>query len=190
MLRKKNITCNGKKAEGSQKLEEGDLLKLFFAEETLASFSSAKPETVPPQRRLKKVLQPSVLYEDESFLIFNKPADFSPRKPAEDISLVEYLISYLMDEGSLKTEDLSGFRPSICNRLDRNTSGLVLAGKTVRGLQAFSEMLRQRTGHKFYLTLVKGVIEKPSRVRGFLCKDGHTNQVSVHERGKGGNLIY
>ena len=50
MLRKKNITCNGKKAEGSQKLEEGDLLKLFFAEETLASFSSAKPETVPPQR--------------------------------------------------------------------------------------------------------------------------------------------
>ncbi len=187
MLRKKNITCNGKKAEGSQKLEEGDVLKLFFAEETLDSFSPAKPETVPSQRRLKKVLQPSVLYEDEAFLIFNKPAGLlSQKAKPEDISLVEYLISYLMDEGILKTEDLNGFRPSICNRLDRNTSGLVLAGKTVRGLQVFSEMLRQRTGHKFYLTLVKGVIEKPSRVRGFLCKDGHANQVSVHKEEKEG----
>ena len=74
----------------------------------------------------------SVLYEDDHVLIFNKPAGLlSQKSKADDVSVVEYLIQYLLKTGSLKQEDLTTFKPSICNRLDRNTSGLITAGKVL-----------------------------------------------------------
>ena len=80
------------------------------------------------------------------------------------------------------------FRPGICNRLDRNTSGLVAAGKTVKGLQALSACFRERTMEKYYLALVRGRIEKPAYIRGFLKKDERKNQVRIWEKEVPGSL--
>ena len=144
MLLKKNIVLNGKKATGNEKLNFGDKVKFFLADETIDKFSgkekaSARYETLP-----KTSL--SVLYEDDHVLIFNNSAGLlSQKSKADDVSVVEYLIQYLLKTGSLKQEDLTTFKPSICNRLDRNTSGLITAGKSLAGLQKLGELFKERT---------------------------------------------
>ncbi|MDQ9892738.1 pseudouridine synthase, partial [Acinetobacter baumannii] len=75
----------------------------------------------------------------------------SQKASREDVSLVEYLTGYLLDRGSLTKEDLQTFHPGVCNRLDRNTSGLVAAGKTIQGLQVLSKAFQERSLHKYYL---------------------------------------
>ena len=86
-------------------------------------------------------------------------------QPADDDepSLVEYLIGYLLKKGELTEEQLKTFKPSVCNRLDRNTSGMVCAGKSLSGLQFLSRIFHDRTLHKYYLCLVKGKLDKPAK---------------------------
>lgn len=102
-------------------------------------------------------------------------------QPADDgePSLVEYLTGYLLKKGDLTEEQLKTFRPSVCNRLDRNTSGMVCAGKSLAGLQFLSRIFHDRTLHKYYICLTKGKIEKPDHIRGYLHKDKKTNKVIV-----------
>ena len=151
MLRKKNIVLNQKKADGSEKISEKDEVTLFLSDETVEKFT--RQESVPLQIPL------DVLYEDEHVLIMNKPAGMLSQKArAEDVSANEYVISYLIHSGQLTREDLRTFRPGVCNRLDRNTSGLILAGKSVAGLQEMSRLLKERTVQKYYLCLVKGEV--------------------------------
>ncbi|MFV0240359.1 MAG: pseudouridine synthase, partial [Lacrimispora sphenoides] len=120
MMRKKNITLNGRKCEGSEKLAEGDEVKLFLSDETIEKFSQVKLQEV-------KKVSLNIIYEDEHILLVNKPAGMLSQKAKEsDESLVEYMIDYLVSGGQLSTEQLRSFRPSVCNRLDRNTSGLVV----------------------------------------------------------------
>lgn len=139
MMRKKNIVLNGKKCDGSEKLAELDEIKLFLAEETIEKFSEVKIQKVK-----KKKL--SIIYEDEHVVLINKPSGMLSQKAKEqDESLVEYLIDYLLGSGKLSKEDLRSFRPSVCNRLDRNTSGLVAAGCSLAGLQRLSAMFRDRS---------------------------------------------
>lgn len=179
MMRKKNITLNGRKADGSEKLMEGDLIRLFFSEETLARFMGTQPSSREikeefPCRRL------DIIYEDEHVLFVNKPAGMlSQKSRPEDVSLVEYTIGYLLQNGEITREDLAHFRPSVCNRLDRNTSGLVTAGKTMAGLQGLSRMLHDRTMHKYYRCLVQGELKEPRRLAGYLAKDEARNRVTV-----------
>ena len=126
MLRKKNITLNKKKADGSERLRTDDEIRLFLSDETIESFSS--PPAGIGRQKLPACLRPRILYEDAHILLMNKPAGLlSQKAKPEDVSLVEYLISYLLESGQLKEEDLRSFRPGICNRLDRNTSGVVAA---------------------------------------------------------------
>lgn len=178
MMRKKNIVLNGKKATGSEKLEEGDIVKLFLSDETIEKFSSVKVQ------RTKANL--AVVYEDEDILLINKPVGMLSQKAKEsDISLVEHLISYLLTSGQLTEESLKSFRPSICNRLDRNTSGLIVAGKSLPGLQKMGELFKERTLHKYYRCLVQGEIREDCYLRGWLKKDPKTNKVQVSERASG-----
>ena len=74
---------------------------------------------------------------------------------------------------------LKTFRPSLCNRLDRNTSGIVAAGKTLQGLQILSGLFKERTLHKYYLCIVKGVIKEEQDIRAWLLKNEKTNQVKI-----------
>ena len=112
----------------------------------------------------------------------------SQKAARSDESLVEHLISYLIQSHALTEEDLRKFRPSICNRLDRNTSGIVAAGKSMAGLQSLSQMFHDRTIGKYYLCIVKGVIDSPRRIQGWLLKNEKTNQVTVTKQRREGSL--
>ena len=174
MIRKKNITLNGRRCDGSEKLEEGDQIRLFLSDETLERFS--KPE-IPA---VKKKVKLDVIYEDDQILLVNKPCGMlSQRAEEKDDSLVEHVTAHLLEEGAITEEGLKIFRPAVCNRLDRNTSGIVIAGKTLGGLQAMSAVLKDRSLHKYYQCVVKGRVETPCRIRGYLRKNEQTNQVSV-----------
>ncbi len=202
MMRKKNITLNGKRCDGSERLAVGDEVKLFLSEETAAKFSKtvnpavsafSKPDTV----RQKEMIRPAdipqqsdtpdqarldIIYEDRHLLLVNKPAGMLSQKAREDdISLVEYVTAYLLNSGALTEEALRTFRPSVVNRLDRNTSGLVAAGKSLPGLQILSQVFRERSLHKDYLCVVKGNITDPQRLTAYLTKDGRTNRVTVYQ---------
>ncbi len=181
MLRKKNIVLNGKKADGSEKLEAGDEIKLFFSQDTLEKFCGKTREGAAGNL--------DVVYEDEQVLFVNKPVGMLSQKAArEDVSLVEYLTGYLLENGSLTKEDLRTFHPGVCNRLDRNTSGLVAGGKTLQGLQLLSEAFQDRRMHKFYLALVAGRLEKPAHIKGYLWKDEKRNKVLVQQEEQKGSL--
>lgn len=89
------------------------------------------------------------------------------------------MIGYLLSAGQLTERALETFKPSVCNRLDRNTSGLVLCGKSLAGSQELSRLIRERSVRKFYRTFVKGKMTVPAHITGYLTKDEKTNKVSV-----------
>ncbi len=187
MMRKKNITLNRKKMTGSESLSEGDQIELFLADETIEKFSK-RQETAFRKEKLPSC-RLSILYEDEDVLFINKPCGMLSQKASpQDISLVEYLTAYLLEEGVVTPEELRRFRPSVCNRLDRNTSGIVTAGKSLRGLQVLSEMLKDRTVRKYYRTIVCGQIKEPIRACGYLWKDEKKNKVTVTSHPKEGSM--
>lgn len=172
MLRKKNITLNKKKADGSEKLKAEDTVQIFFSEETLEKFAGGDVES--------SVCSLDILYEDANVLFVNKPAGMLSQKAAkDDVSLVEYITGYLLSEKKIDREGLRTFHPAVCNRLDRNTSGIVAAGKTIAGLQGLSAAFHDRSLHKYYLAVVAGRAEKPAHVKGYLRKNEKTNKVSV-----------
>ncbi|MBR0152512.1 MAG: RluA family pseudouridine synthase [Lachnospiraceae bacterium] len=173
MLRKKNIVLNKKRADGSEKLTEGDIVSLFLSDETVEKFRGNGHPAYP-------VTDLTVLWEDSQVCILLKPAGMlSQKAEASDVSLNEYFIGRMLSRGELNERDLESFTPGICNRLDRNTSGLVFAGKTLAGLQQMNELLRSRKMQKYYLALVCGRISGPAVLRGWLKKDAKTNQVTV-----------
>ena len=212
MMRKKNITLNGKRCEGAQKLVVGDVVQLFLAEETIEKFSRLAGETAGGfsclagetagefsrlaegtegggkvnsrtagghgQRKRGRL---DIVYEDEHILLVNKPSGLLSQKAKPgDVSLVEEILAYLLETGQVTEETLRTFRPSVCNRLDRNTSGLVIAGKSLAGLQRMAEGLKDRSIHKSYQCIVRGRVEERQRISGFLKKDERTNQVVVY----------
>ncbi len=172
MLRKKNIVLNGKKASGNEKLAAGDSVKLFLSDETIGKFSELFEGYTDTKLE--------ILHEDSNILLINKPAGMLSQKAKEsDESLVEHLITYLVRSGQMKETDLKTFRPSICNRLDRNTSGIIAAGKSMAGLQELNRMFHDRTIGKYYLCLVCGKVGRQSRIEGWLAKDERTNKVAI-----------
>lgn len=132
------------------------------------------------ERAFLKLGEISVVYEDEDILILNKPAGVLSQKAEKgDISVNEWMIGYLLDKGEMTQEELLRFRPSICNRLDRNTGGLLLCGKTLRGSQFLARILRDRSLHKYYLAYVQGKIEKSAPLNGYLKKDVERNRSEI-----------
>ena len=150
MLRKKNITLNGRKATGNEKLNTGDQIRLFLSDETFSKFSQQ-------EQTARAVTDLDIIYEDTDILLINKPAGMlSQPDDTKESSMVEYLIGYLLQNGSLTEENLRTFHPSVCNRLDKNTSGVIAAGKSLAG-----QLTRSR------------------HIRGYLHKDANLNKVSV-----------
>lgn len=186
MLRKKNIKLNGARAEGNEKLNIGDEITLFLSDDTIQKLSGNKEEVQDEFLRLSKEAIPfEVIYEDHDVLFVNKPSGIlSQKAKPQDVSLNEYIIAYLLKAGSISSDELKSFKPGICNRLDRNTSGLVAAGKTLRALQQLSEMFHDRTMKKYYLTIVSGIVKEEQYIHGWLKKDDKTNKVTVSPKEK------
>ena len=182
-LRNKNITLNGKKASGSECLKQGDAIQCFFSQETFDSFSAShavNDKTKEYEEAYKKWQDVKILYEDDNFIFLNKPAGMLSQKASpSDLSLNEWMIGWLLFSGSLKESDLRTFCPSVANRLDRNTSGIVLCGKSLAGLQALSRLLRERTMQKHYLTICHGILDEDRTIDGYLKKDEKSNRVQI-----------
>jgi Pseudouridylate synthases, 23S RNA-specific len=176
MLRKKNITLNGKKADGSEKLAVQDEIKLFLSDETIEQFREVE-ETKIVDAKL------SIIYEDQHILIVNKPLGvLSQKAEKEDVSMVEYVISYLLTSKQITKEQLASFKPAICNRLDRNTGGILIAGKSLLGLQEMARLLKDRSLNKYYLCIVRGKVEEKKRIEGYLSKDEEKNLVKIYPK--------
>ena len=229
MMRKKNIVLNGKKVSGSERIQTGDQIKLFLADETIEGFRSGKKarevdlgaqhlsqakrptngaqhlsqakrptngaRQMPQAKRLEKGARQGkielqqghydrnlpplqIVYEDAQFLVVNKPVGvLSQKADRNDRSIVEQITDYLADNAADDT-----FRPGICNRLDRNTSGLIVAGKTVRALQDMNKRFKERTICKYYLCVVHGSVLKKQYLKGYLETDSRTNKVTVRQQ--------
>lgn len=195
MLRKKNITLNGRKADGSEKIAAGDCVKIFFAQDTLEQFmgrqsqesrtafvrgnhaSSGRPAYEEAYRLLPDI---QVIYENDHILLADKPAGILSQKAEQtDVSLNEWLIGYLLKAGELSEPELTVFKPSVCNRLDRNTSGIVLCAKSLKGAQMLGGLLKNRALHKYYQLYVKGRLEEERLIDGYLIKNDEKNRVTV-----------
>lgn len=202
MLRKKNIILNGKRAEGSEILALGDTVSFFFSPETFAKMTgdatgdasavSSEGATQDPAGDMAaeyvhayRALSGSgisVLYEDGNILAADKPAGvLSQKAEGSDVSLNEWLIGYLLEEKAFPAGELRTFRPAVCNRLDRNTSGIVLCGKSLAGSQYLSRHMKDRGIQKLYRTICVGEIRRETTLRGYLEKDSRKNRVIVRE---------
>ncbi len=183
MLRKKNIVLNDKKANGNEILSVEDNVKLYLSEDTIISFREDKKAGFANKsvNGLDKRLD--IIYEDDNVLLINKPCGIlSQKAQKDDISINDIAVAYLLKNNPGK-EDTT-FIPSICNRLDRNTTGIIVVGKSLIGLQTMSKLFKDRTIHKYYLALVDGVIKENSLISGFLTKDSKTNKVSISKTEK------
>lgn len=179
MFRKKNITLNDKKCLGNEILKEADSLKLFLSDETITSFKSSDITNFTANKKHVSFV-PDIIYEDDNIMLVNKPVGLlSQKSKAEDESINELLINYCFESGRINKDDLRSFNPSVCNRLDRNTSGIITFGKTLSGLQGLSKLLKERSLGKYYRCIVLGEIKEAKRINGYLTKNNNSNMVSI-----------
>lgn len=173
MLRKKNITLNDQKADGRELITSGDVVKIWLSDETYEKFAGITAKVTEYD------FQPDVVYEDEHVLIVNKPVGILSQKAEDsDVSMNEYCLSYLFKSGAYEPGP-GVYKPSVCNRLDRNTTGMLLVAKSLPAARDLSELLKNRTLQKYYLCVVKGVLSEAKDLKGYLIKDNKTNKVSV-----------
>ena len=215
MLRKKNIVLNGKKAAGSEFLKEDDEVKLYLSDETVVKFGGKVISSKTADReyeataedelesgadnslydRLKNLKweydEPQGIYEDRDIIILNKPVNvLSQIAKLGDVSMNEWLISYLIRSASLSANDLLTVKPAVANRLDRNTSGIILAGKTLTGLRFLSDIIKTRKIEKYYLTIVKGEMKENITAEAYLLKNDSHNTVKIYkEKVQGADYI-
>lgn len=186
MLRKKNITLNGKKADGREPLAVGDTVQLFFSEETYAKFSGSAPtqtdiDVTPYEQACAALGSLHIVFENRDILVVDKPSGIlSQKAEASDQSLNEWLIGYLLAQGAITPRGLATFKPSVCNRLDRNTSGMVVCGKTLAGSQYMSALIKNKLLEKYYYCLVDGAVSLNRRIAGYLHKDHIHNKVRLY----------
>lgn len=144
--------------------------------------TSSGPLSEPGKERAFDIdgFRKHIVYEDENLLVLNKPAGWLSQSDGSGLpSVNERCLQYLMATGALTEAQLQTFKPGIANRLDRNTSGLILFGKTLPALQALAGLLGDRTMEKYYLAIVCGDIDHAQRIDGYLAKDERTNRVEI-----------
>lgn len=190
MLRKKNILLNEKKATGDEILSIGDKVQIYISEESLKNLTeeARKPEEELPKLSDYSWLPDRILYETEDWLIMDKPSGvLSQKGKPKDPSMNDAVIAYLLDRGVVTPESLSIFRPSVCNRLDRNTSGIISASKTRKGARELTELYRDKDGRstgKYYITVVHGKCTLKGHFDRLLyVKSRSTNQAYVWMKG-------
>lgn len=180
MLRKKNITLNGKKATGKEILSTGDEIKIFFTDETMEKFTK-KIDADEFIKAFNKFGNIEIVYEDSNIALLNKPEGLLSQKAEQsDLSINEWFIGYLISTKQIiDVKSLSIFKPSVCNRLDRNTSGILICAKTLPATQFMAQLLKSRNIHKFYLTIANGIIKEAGDYSAFVLDEKDQNKVTV-----------
>lgn len=177
-LRNKNIVLNGKKSKGSELLSEKDVVKIFMADDTIEKFMGHSVSDLQKDKKPKLTGSLNIVFENEHIILADKPVGvLSQKSKPSDISMNEYIISYWQQSHN----DESTFKPAFCNRLDRNTSGLMIGGLSLKGLQKMSEIIKDRSIQKYYIAIVVGKLEGSKRLNGYLYKNEKTNQVIIKD---------
>lgn len=176
MLRKKNITRNGKKASGDEILECGDVIKVFLADETIEKFRVVQASKQTSGITLQ------ILYHDSDILAVHKPVGvLSQKAQKDDYSINEAIVDYCLSMRILTVKQLETFHPSISNRLDRNTSGIILAGISLKGSQTLARILKGHTCEKYYYTIVAGEMKQRIHEKAYIVKDTKKNQSKIQK---------
>jgi len=182
MLRKKNIVLNDKKAVGDEILRLGDNIKLYLADDTISKFRSSHNNGAMAGNHgyVKDLsIDIKVLYEDRDIIAVHKePGILSQKAVKNDYSINEAIVDYISNNARFEHSDT--FKPSICNRLDKNTSGIILAGITLKGTQYLSRVLKDRELDKYYYTVVKGIFPKNMVCKAYISKDSNKNLSTVY----------
>ena len=180
-IRLKKIKVNRHRADGKQMLIEGDTVQLFLAEEFFPKTGEeAKTHAL---YAIKPSL--SILYEDENIMLLCKRPGVCVHEDAEgnENSLILHVKAYLAQKGEYDPLSSLSFAPALCNRIDRNTGGIVIAAKNAEALRIMNEAIRERKIDKFYLCAVHGTLEKKSAtLSGYLIKDADKNTVRVFDK--------
>ena len=184
-IRLKKIKVNRKRAEQRQVLCEGDIVHMFLSEDLFS-------EKITENELASTRVDLDIVYEDENILVCNKPAgvlvhsgDGDGRVSGDGDSrdrntLVYHIQAYLLKKGEYDPKKENSFAPALCNRLDRNTGGMVIAAKNAVALRAINERIRNNKICKLYLCAVNGKLpQKSDTLRDFLIKDSKENRVKV-----------
>jgi len=175
-IRKKNITLNGKGFKPSTVLSEGDILQFY-----INNGNMGKERPLPAM--LKTGQDFSVVYQDENIIIVDKPAGLLSQPDGRSTdTLVEQILYYLYKNKEYNPYAENTFTPAICNRLDRNTGGLVIAAKNFAALQDMNLMVRERWVERYYKLIVAGRVQDAAKVSAYLVKDKRTNKVKVTDK--------
>ncbi|MBQ7492492.1 MAG: RluA family pseudouridine synthase [Clostridia bacterium] len=183
-IRLKRIKLAGKRVEKDYRLQEGDVLQLYINDEF---FLLPDPNEV--WRKAPTALE--IAYEDEHVLVIDKPAGLVVHEDEQGSvdTLINRIKAYLYKKGEWDPESERSFVPALCNRIDRNTGGLVIAAKTAEALRVLNQKIKDREITKYYLCLVHGT-PKPAAgtLKHYLCRDTDKKQVFVQQRKTSDNL--
>lgn len=179
-IRTKNIKLNRKRCEISTRLVEGDILELYLNDNFFGR-SNSEPE----YDFLKAPSDITVVYEDENILLIDKKIGLVVHEDdgASSDTLANRMKHYLYSKGEYDPAAENSFAPALCNRLDRNTSGIVIAAKNAEALRILNQKIRNREVQKKYLCITAGVPAKRSdTLTAYLFKDSRSNTVTVSDK--------
>ena len=178
-IRLKRIKVNGKRCEISTILQEGDRLSLYINDEFFSSPINPEASFLQAPTALQ------IVYEDENILLIDKPPGLVVHEDNRQLadSLINRIKHYLYEKGEYCPAGELSFAPALCNRIDRNTGGIVIAAKNSESLRIINEKIKQREIQKYYLCLTEGtVIPRSAELHYYLNKDASSNKVSVSQR--------
>ena len=179
LIRTKKIKRNRKRTEPSEMLCEGDELQLFIREEFFDSPEKDRGSIYAIEPKLE------ICYEDDNVLLCNKRPGVLVHEDSEgvDNTLIMHIQAYLWRKGEYDPEAEQSFAPALCNRIDRNTGGIVIAAKNAEALRIVNEKIRNDEMRKFYYCVVHGRMEKSREtLTGWLRKDSKNNTVEVSDK--------
>lgn len=171
-IRKKRVKVNGKHCDIDYILQCGDTLDLYINDEFFGGKTT--PSHIKPDF--------GVIYEDENIILMDKKAGIVVHDDDSGSAntLVAQLLSYLIEKNEYNPNDENSFAPALCNRIDRNTSGIVIAAKNAESLRTMNDIIKHRMVKKTYLALCEGIIaQKKAVLHGYLFKDSKQNRVYV-----------
>ena len=181
-IRTKKIKVNRKRAENNTVLAEGDTIQCFLAEEFFAKLDNASEVTLSFDKIQPKL---DIVYEDENIILLNKRPGVSVHEDEDSKvnTLIAHVQAYLFQKGEYNPADEQSFAPALCNRIDRNTGGIVIAAKNAEALRVMNEKIRLREIDKLYLAAVHGIpAKKEATLTGYLIKDEKLNKVRVYDK--------
>ena len=176
-IRMKRIKLNGKRCEISTRLNGGDVMQLYINDEFFDTAAETEFLTAPP------VL--NIVYEDENILLVDKKNGLVVHEDDEKTSdtLINRILHYLYDKGEYKPEEENSFVPALCNRLDRNTGGIVIAAKNAESLRILNQKIKDRELEKRYLCITVGIPpKKHDTMTAYLEKNADGNTVKVTDK--------